>query len=50
MKKYDEEPEDTIVINDMPKVYHAVYPTGWSIGHMLDPNEGGLAPKGDVVK
>lgn len=41
------EPEDRIVLNDMPGVDHVVYPTGWFIGNMLDPRQGGLAPKFD---
>lgn len=43
------EPKDKIVINDMPGVYHVIYPTGWFIGDMLDPNQGGLAPRGERV-
>ena len=39
-----EEPSDKIVINDMPGVYHVVYPNGWYIGHLLDPNEGDPFP------
>lgn len=44
-----EEPKDKIVINDMPGVVHTIYPTGWFIGDMLDPNQGGLAPRGRKV-
>lgn len=44
------EPEDRVVVNDMPGVYHVIYPTEWYIGDKLDPNQGGLAPKGERVK
>ena len=45
-----EEPQDAIVLDDMPGVHHVVYPTGWYIGDRLNPNQGGLAPKGERVK
>jgi hypothetical protein len=45
-----EEPKDTILLDDMPGVHHAVYPTGWYIGDKLNPNEGGQAPKGESIK
>jgi hypothetical protein len=44
------EPEDKIILDDMPGVHHVVYPNGWYIGDKLDPNQGGLAPKGERVK
>jgi hypothetical protein len=43
------EADDKIVLNDMPGVYHVIYPTGWYIGDMIDPNQGGLAPRGEKV-
>ena len=45
-----EEPKDKIVLDDIPGVYHVVYPTGWFIGDKLDPNQGGLAPRKERVK
>jgi hypothetical protein len=49
-KKIMKEPGDAIIIDDMPGVHHVVYPTGWYIGDKLDPNQGGLAPRGEKVK
>lgn len=45
-----EEPKDRIIVLDNPDVYHVIYPTGWFIGDMLDPNQGGLAPRGESIK
>lgn len=43
------EPSNKIILNDMPNVYHVLYPTGWFIGDKLDPNQGGLANKESKV-
>ena len=45
-----EEPQDALVIGDMPGVHPVVYPTWWYIGDKLDPNQGGFAPRGERVK
>lgn len=41
---------ETIIPNDIPGVHHQIYPNGLYIGDQLDPNQGGLAPKGLKVK
>jgi hypothetical protein len=41
---------DKIIPNDIPGVDHVIYPNGYYIGDKLDPNVGGLAPRGLKVK
>lgn len=46
-----EEGVDKIIPNDMPGVHHVIYPNGLKLSkEALDPNIGGLAPRGPVIK